>query len=383
MPAILDISTAVPEFLIEKEDLLEFYTAAMKLSDPDPFIHKLNFLNTRTRIEKRYSCLPDFKREETRLYANGNYSPSIEKRMEVYKEKVIPLACDAIDKLLANTGVKTGEITHLITVSCTGLTAPGIEFQIAERYGFRQAEKIALNFLGCYAAIKALKQACYISQAHPEACVLIVCAELCSLHFYPSSVDEDIIANLLFADGASAVLVCGDKSKLMEDKIVLRIDDLGTAYIPDTLELMTWNITASNFSMFLSKHIASTIRENIRPVVCDFLKEKMSAVKFWAIHPGGVKIVEAVRDQLELQDHHVEDSMRVLQQYGNMSSPTILFILSSIFNKIRNEGVQEPGSIFSCAFGPGINIEMIRLTSINMALLTESRHYAVDYEFEV
>jgi len=381
MSAILSITTSVPQFSADKEDFLQFYTKALKPSDAVSFAHKLNFLSLKTKIEKRYSCIPDFKGDTCELFSEDAYVPSVEERMDVYIKKIIPLATDAIDKIFAETKLQPSQVTHLITVSCTGLTAPGIEFRIAEHYGMQHAEKIGLNFLGCYAAIKALKQAHYIAQADPNACILIICAELCSLHFFPSDLDEDIVANLLFSDGASAAIVCGDQSSHIKNKVVLRLEDLGSSYIPDTFGLMTWNVTPSNFRMHLSKNIANTIRENILPVVTDFLKSHISEMDFWAIHPGGVKIVEAVRDKLNLNENNVEDSMNVLKNYGNMSSPTILFILSSIFNKVKNSDTAEPKNIFSCAFGPGINIEMIRFSSVNTALVNNS--IVEDHAFEV
>lgn len=379
MSAILSISTAVPKHSADKEDFLRFYTNALKPYDAATFSHKLNFLSLKTKIEKRYSCIPDFKGERFELFANG--IPTVEKRMEVYTQKVLPLATEAIDKVLKDSKLNSPDISHLITVSCTGLAAPGIEFQLAEHYGLQHAEKVGLNFLGCYAAIKALKQAHYIAQAEPNACVLIVCAELCSLHFFPSDVDEDMVANLLFADGASAAIVCGDKNKHLKNKTVLNLEDLGSAYIPNTFDLMTWNVSPSHFKMHLSKNIASTIKENILPVVTDFLKSHINEIDFWAIHPGGVKIVEAVRDKLNLNEANVEDSMNVLKNYGNMSSPTILFILSSIFDKIKNDPDEEVKNIFTCAFGPGINIEMLRFSSVNTDL--KDKPLVEDHAFEV
>ncbi len=381
MSSILSISTSVPGFSANKEDFLRFYTGALKPSDPASFSHKLNFISLKTKIEKRYSCIPDFQGGASELFKGEGKVPSVEERMDIYKEKIIPLATSAIDKVFKDTGLKPSDITHLITVSCTGLTAPGIEFQLAEHYGLQHAEKIGLNFLGCYAAIKALKQAHYIASAEPHSCVLIICVELCSLHFYPSEIDEDIVANLLFADGASAALVCGDKSSHIEKKIVLRLEDIGSAYIPDTFDLMTWDISPTHFKMHLNKNIASVIKENILPVVTDFLKGHITEMDFWAIHPGGVKIVEAVRDKLNLTEENVEDSMNILKNYGNMSSPTILFILKSIFDKIKKSEEDEPKKIVACAFGPGINIEMLRLSSVNTAF--QNTAIVTDHAFEV
>jgi predicted naringenin-chalcone synthase len=247
--------------------------------------------------------------------------------------------------------------------------APGLEFMIAEKYGLEHTEKLAVNFLGCYAGLKALKQAHYIAQANPNACILIVSAELCSLHFYPSDVHEDIIANLLFADGAAAAVICGGKNEQVKNKVVLQIDDIGSASIPNTANLMKWDVTSTAFRMHLSSKVVGAIKENIQDVVNDFLKEKISETAYWAIHPGGVKIVEAVKESLNLNEKNVADSLSVMQQYGNMSSPTILFILNSIFNKIQKAESTESKKIFSCAFGPGLNIEMVSLSSVNTSSL--------------
>jgi predicted naringenin-chalcone synthase len=217
--------------------------------------------------------------------------------------------------------------------------------------------------------LKALKQAHYIAQSNPNACILIVSVELCSLHFYPSDVNEDIIANLLFADGAAAVIVCGNKNEHVKNKVVLQIDDAGSAFIPNTAGLMTWDITSSAFRMYLSSKVVGAIKENIHNAVTNFLGNEISETDYWAIHPGGVKIVEAVQESLNLNGSNVADSMSIMRQYGNMSSPTILFILNSIFKKINNTEHTQSKKIFSCAFGPGLNIEMVSLSSV------DTRHF--------
>ena len=181
--------------------------------------------------------------------------------------------------------------------------------------------------------------------------------------------NEDIIANLLFADGAAAVIVCGNKNEHIKNKVILQIDDIGSAFIPNTGELMKWDISSSAFRMHLSSNVVGAIKENILDVVTNFLGNEISETDYWAIHPGGVKIVEAVQESLNLNESNVADSMSVMQQYGNMSSPTILFILNSIFNKIKKAEQTESKKIFSCAFGPGLNIEMVGLSSVDTSRL--------------
>jgi alpha-pyrone synthase len=379
MSVILDISTAVPEYSFTKADYLEFYARALSDTSMPVITKKLGFLMEKAKITGRHSCIPDFDGRKMELFANKEYQPSAERRMEVYKEKILPLSARAIDPLLMKNKIESSDITHLITVSCTGLFAPGLEFLVADHYDLRHTEKMAFNFLGCYAAIKALKHAHYIATADPKACILIVSAELCSLHFVPSITDEDIIANLLFADGAAAVLVCGKESRHARNKVVLNIDAIGTACLPGTADLMSWDISSSAFRMFLSKHLVNAIRENIQPVVNEFLQENGTEADHWAIHPGGVKIVEAVRDSLHLEENKVEDSMNILKEYGNMSSPTILFILSRILNRIRKDDEKNDQKIVACAFGPGITVEMMRFSSVDNMQANKSKYSSPNY----
>lgn len=383
MPFILDIATATPDHAIAKEELVKFYAKALEASGMPAITKKLGFLMEKTKITERYTCIPDFGGKEHELFTDNNYCQPVEKRMEVYKQNVLPLASKSIDAILLKNNIETSDITHLITVSCTGLFAPGIEFLIADEFNLQHTEKIALNFLGCYAGIKALKHAHYIAKADPNACILIVSVELCSLHFYPSITDEDIVANLLFADGAASVLVCGDESEHIKNNLVLNIDAIGSACIPNTGDLMTWDISSSAFRMYLSKHLVKAIKENIEPVVSGFLKDRRTDTDFWAIHPGGVRIVEAVKESLQLNESNVEDSLFVLQHYGNMSSPTILFILSRILNRIRNEEQSDNKNIFACAFGPGLTVEMIRLSSVDSHYLNQTKNSIPDHAIPV
>ena len=366
MSYLIDIATAVPEHLITKENLVDFYSKAIashtNSSTFSQFLtrKKISVFNDKTKIVNRYSCISDFSNNaDAELFSTDNYVPAVEKRMEVYKQKTLPLATKAIDKVLSQTQLPTSEVTHLITVSCTGVFAPGLEFLLAEHYHLNQVEKLAINFAGCYAAIKALKHANHIAKSDPKACVLIVCVELSTLHFNPSEENEDILANLLFADGAAAAIVCGEKSPHASNRPMLNIDAIGTSSIPHTQDLMTWDISSTAFRMFLSKKIVSEIKENIASAVNDFLPVPTSLVDYWAIHPGGIKIVEAVKNSLQLTDEQVADSIEVLKQYGNMSSPTILFILSRLFKKLKKDETSADSTLFSCAFGPGLTIEMM------------------------
>lgn len=383
MSYIIDIATAVPDHSVSNTELIHFYSKAVAASGLDPITRKLNILSDKTKIKRRYSCIPDFNGESHELFTHGNYTQSVERRTEVYKEKLMPLATSAIDQLLHKTNCKPDEITHLITVSCTGVFAPGFEFLVAEQYGLRQAEKLGLNFLGCYAAVKAIKHADYIATAVPSACILIICAELCSLHFTPSVTDEDVLSNLLFADGAAAALVVGNEHKQATNKPLLRISAFASASIPHTLDLMTWNISSTAFSMYLSKQIVEAIRENIYDAVTDFLTQESPTSNYWAIHPGGIRIVDAVKHGLNLSENDVSDSLAVLENYGNMSSPTILFVLQRIFDRVKKDEQNENKKILACAFGPGLAIEMIHFAVVNIPVKSNVQNTLSGYAIQV
>lgn len=365
MPYILDIATAVPDHAISNKQVIDFYSRFLDQNNASSLREKLPLIVENSKITNRYSCIPDFTGEGADLFDSPEYNPRVEDRLSLYAEHVLPLSIKAIDSLLVKTLFLPSDITHIITVSCTGVMAPGLEFLISEYYNLQHAEKSAINFLGCYAALKALTQANHITKSEPGACVLIVCTELCSLHFNASTRMEDVIANLIFADGAAAMLVCGDKSPHIQNKVVLHIDSMGSAYIPGTLEHMTWSVTSSAFRMYLSRNIATAIKDTILSATSRFLVEKRPHIDHWAIHPGGIRIIQAVQHGLLLSDKEVEDSLSILQEYGNMSSPTILFILKKIFDRIKESPASGNETIFSCAFGPGLNIEMMQLSAVD------------------
>lgn len=202
------------------------------------------------------------------------------------------------------------------------------------------------------------------------------------VHFTPSIADDDILSNLLFADGAAAVLVVGNDHEKSVDKTVLEISAISSATIPHTLDLMTWNISSSAFRMHLSKYIVDAIRENVSDAINEFIHEASSTSDYWAIHPGGVRIVDAVKESLALTENDVQDSLAILENYGNMSSPTILFVLQRIFDKIKKDHHNENKNIITCAFGPGLTIEMMNLSVVNTTVKSIATKTLSDYEIQ-
>ncbi|HXS37751.1 MAG TPA: 3-oxoacyl-[acyl-carrier-protein] synthase III C-terminal domain-containing protein, partial [Flavipsychrobacter sp.] len=216
----------------------------------------------------------------------------------------------------------------------------------------------AINFMGCYAAIHGLKQASDIIQSQPGANVLVVCTELCTLHFQKTFDEESISAPLLFSDGSAAVLVTGNDSPHNG----LRLDSFYSEVLKEAKDAMSWNLSSNGFIMTLSAEVPELFKHDIVP-----LKQRAIAragyepdsIKHWCIHPGGKRILEAICAGLQLEKEDVCYSYEILKRYGNMSSPTILFVLKEMWKKLMSD---EGSHIFGAAFGPGLTMESMIMT---------------------
>ncbi len=303
-------------------------------------------------IEKRYTVLKqafNFTDKELGFYSGENF-PSTEDRMKVYAENVLPLSSLALEPLLVGEDRKT--ITHLIITSCTGFYAPGLDIEIIQKFGLnKNVERTLIGFMGCYAAVPALKQAFHTVRSNPEARVLMVNAELCSLHFRTNAPLDQQISFLLFADGCAASLISSKPQGV-------RLDSFYSAVMPETLDLMRWNISDEGFYMTLDERIPSSLKECIQQEEKNILKG-ISPQDFtsWAVHPGGRAILDAVQNELKLAADSLQFSRHVLKNYGNMSSPTIMFVLKEIMKSQNTKG-QGCGM----AFGPGLSLESFLYT---------------------
>jgi predicted naringenin-chalcone synthase len=253
--------------------------------------------------------------------------------------------------------VPRASISHLIVVTCTGFFAPGVDAALVHDLGLRRdVQRTVIGFMGCYAAFNALRMASTICNADPEAVVLVVCVELCSIHFQREFSMNNVVANCLFSDGAGAALVTSEPEGAARG--VLELVDSHTCIEVDSETQMTWTISDSGFRMALAPEVPDTLRRGIDPFVATLLGKagvRRTDVRFWAVHPGGRRIVEAVRDELDLAEEDVAPSFEVLGECGNMSSPTILFVLERCLARRR-----APGSLgVALAFGPGLTLESL------------------------
>jgi predicted naringenin-chalcone synthase len=320
----------------------------------------------RSGIDRRRSVLPDFGCDpaERLLFpaaADFRPEPSTAKRNAVYGKEAPILAGRAVARLIEETGEDPAGITHLVTASCTGFAAPGWDYALMKDLPLpASTARFNIGFMGCFASFPALRLADHIARSEPKARVLVVALELCSLHYAIDGSNEALVANALFADGAAAALVTADAPA--HDRVgvpgsrkpSLRIGPFASRVIPDTADEMAWTIGETGFSMKLSSRVAKSLGEEAPSLIDRTLAAGGSErrdVRHWAIHPGGRAILDAFEKALDLDEDGLRHSRAVLREHGNMSSPTVLFVLE----RMLREGL--PGRVFASAFGPGLTAE--------------------------
>lgn len=315
---------------------------------------KMRFLYHQSGISQRYSVIADYSKPVTewKFYPpteNIEPFPSLEQRMNVYNRQAPLLSVDAIRDCLGHHH-DSDSITHLITVSCTGMSAPGLDLHLVELLQLKKNTwRTSVNFMGCYAAIHAMKIADAICSSNAQARVLVVCTELCTLHFQKEATMDNITSSMLFGDGAAAMLITGN-----DKEEGLQISSFYSEIIPKGKRDMAWELSSSGFLMTLSGYIPDLIEEDFASLVDRALKQdklKRKDISQWCIHPGGKRILESINKSLELEEKSLMSSYRILNDYGNLSSATILFVLKEMLEEKKEM------KLLGAAFGPGLTVE--------------------------
>jgi prepilin-type processing-associated H-X9-DG protein len=356
--AIRGLGTALPANRLPQMELAE---AAKKVcAENDEQRQMLGSLYRHTEIESRHVV---FHAEKLRTvmtggqadsvfvpHGPGDRGPTTAQRMERYTREALPLATEACQKSLAEAGMSPREVTHLVTVSCTGFAAPGVDVGLIKGLGLRPTTvRTNVGFMGCHGAINGLRAAAGYTGSNPKARVLVCCVELSSLHFYYGWNPKRMVGNALFADGSAAVV--GTPPAGTNDWTVAAT---GSCLFADSEYAMGWNVGDHGFDMTLSTKVPALIQQNLRPWVEQWLGENgltIAEVGSWAVHPGGPKILASVEEALGLPPGVTDVSKRVLAGHGNMSSPTVLFIL----NELRR--AKAPRPCVALGFGPGLVAE--------------------------
>jgi predicted naringenin-chalcone synthase len=303
----------------------------------------------RAQIGRRWSCLaPAAPGCNESVDAGGFYTlgqfPSTAERMTRYEAEAPVLAAKAVDRL----GAAARAATHLIVTSCTGFSAPGIDLELVRRCGLDPAvERTVIGFMGCYAAITALKLARHIVRSDHAARVLVLSVELCTLHLQETEDLDRLLTFLLFGDGASAALVSAEP-------VGLALDGFHAVLVQRAADQITWNIRDFGFDMVLSGQVPGTINDALRSGSARVLPDTaVDAIDMWAVHPGGRTVLDAVEGAFGLGQSALAASRAILRDYGNMSSPTVMFVLEALMRE------QTPAGARGCAmaFGPGLTAE--------------------------
>lgn len=306
----------------------------------------------RSQIDHRWSFIepaleePDGWLDRNRFYQTGAF-PSTARRMQLYEELAPRLAVQAVEAL--ELGAAAQEITHVIVSSCTGLSAPGIDLLLVQRLGLPPSvERTVVGFMGCYAAMNALKLARHIVRSEPLSKVLIVSIELCTLHLQESRDLEQVLSFLVFGDGCAAAIVSAEPEGFS-------LDSFRALLAPQAADQITWNIGDQGFDMFLSGQVPGSVGTALRADKAAILGDAACTdIDLWAVHPGGRSVLDAVETALELEGDALAASREVLRLNGNMSSATILFVLKALMKtaqpKMRGCGM---------AFGPGLTAETL------------------------
>jgi predicted naringenin-chalcone synthase len=315
----------------------------------DPRMRKLFIrMADRSGIAHRWSVLPPAPGNLPHDRPGGFYHgpmPATSIRMRTYAEEAPKLALAAIAKLREQA--ELGDVTHLVVASCTGFVAPGIDQIIARALGLDDVERTLVGFMGCYAAVCALRTAHHIVRSDPKARVLTVTVELCTLHLQKTQQLESLLAMLQFSDGAAAALVTAEPGGF-------EMSHLFSAALEDSAELIQWKIGDTGFEMVLSGEVPQRIQQALEK---DATRGKLfngwapDSVDSWAVHAGGRSILDAVEKGLELPQGALFASREVLASRGNMSSATLMFVLAMLLERAdARRGV-------AIAFGPGLAAE--------------------------
>ncbi len=362
MSKITSIATAVPVYRQSQMQIYDVVRAVHAGTEEEDRI--LRFMYRSSGIATRYAAVPDFNLANGRseiLSGTGEalVASGLENRLKIYDRAALDLSVDVIRKCMSGDR-EPSDITHLITVSCTGMQAPGLDLSIIKELGLRtNIYRTSVNFMGCYAAIHGLKHAHYIAEKEPDAKVLVVCVELCTLHFQKDRSIDNITSTIIFGDGAAAVLVENTASERAGWEMKNFYSEINFEGIDD----MAWKISKDGFLMTLTSKVPEILEKKCSGIMGNALQYyglNPESVNSWCVHPGGKKILEAIERGSSVTRDQLQESYEVLKEYGNMSSPTVLFVLNKILK--RAEADASVKNIVGMAFGPGLTLETFHLT---------------------
>lgn len=367
------LETAVPPTILIQEQARDVFAAQPDLTRLGQRLVRTCFDSA--AIDTRHTAVAemslDFRGPNPLFYDGASgllLNPTTKERNDLFATAATTLFIESASKAVAACpGLLPADITHVITVSCTGFFNPGPDYKIVRSLGLKPSvQRYHLGFMGCYAAFPALRAAKSFCEADPNAVVLVVSVELCSLHVRTSNNPDTIMGSSLFADGAAAAIVTA--RDVAGGRTALELDHFETVLTPVGEDSMAWNIGDHGFEMVLDSYVPKIIDEHIvgalEPLLAsapELTDLPYSSLRHWAIHPGGRSILDKVQSKLELSDKQLIPARETLRQYGNMSSATVMFVLKHI---MEQPAASDRESICAMAFGPGLTVETGLFTKV-------------------
>lgn len=368
------LETAVPPTILIQEQARDVFAAQPGLTRLGQRLVRTCFDSA--AIDTRHTAVAemslDFHGPEPMFYDGVSglmLNPTTKERNDLFATEATALFIEAAHKAMAACPeLSAVDITHVVTVSCTGFFNPGPDYKIVRALNLNPSvQRYHLGFMGCYAAFPALRAAKAFCEADPNAVVLVVSVELCSLHVRTSNDPDTIMGSSLFADGAAAAVVTA--RELAGDGPFLDLDHFETVLTPVGEDSMAWNIGDHGFEMVLDSYVPKIIDEHITGALVPLLARAPefhnlphSSIPHWAIHPGGRSILDKVQTKLGLSEEQLVPARETLRNYGNMSSATVMFVLKHILDL---PATQEREAICSMAFGPGLTVETGLFTKVS------------------
>ncbi len=391
---LLGLGVATPEHQMTQDEALQMFTEIVCEEERQSRLASVLFRKAEVKTRNtamphkvaynwcgdnspEHSAAPAFDRaipsELTPLVVAGqSKGPTTRERMELYARFASDLAVQSARQALEASQVNAEQITHLVVVTCTGFDAPGVDLELIERLGLpKTTQRVQVGFMGCHGAINGIRTALAIAGSNPRAKVLLCAIELCSLHYRFTWDAEKIIGNALFADGSGSIIVSAHQAEPTVSPTPSTangewlIEDTGSVVISDSRETMSWSIGDHGFDMRLTSDVGDKIEAELSGWLTSWLSEQqlsLEDINYWGVHPGGPRILTAVQNSLGLDDDSLAVSHSILQRHGNMSSPTVLFILNEFLHlrSVKRDVGREHCVLLG--FGPGLVAEIALLS---------------------
>lgn len=355
---LIDIATASPPYKVKQD-----YAASelkKRMGGTAAISRMIEMAANQSGIDHRFIVIKDGETDSDEMFftkGGNHFSPDTKTRMNEYEKWSVELIKRAVEELAKKNKIDFRLIDRLITISCTGFFAPGLDYEIIKEFNISPAVKRTnIGFMGCAAALIGINSVWEAMSNNRNENILMVSVELCSLHLQTEPTRDNILANLIFADGAAAAYF---SNKRNDETLKLEIQFAESFLFEDSAKFMGWKIGNNGFEMMLSSELPKIVLNSAAPKAVEILNKKgisVNEVKHWALHPGGRAILDSLQNGLHLSDDQLKPSRVVLNNYGNLSSVSILYVLKNI---LENQQLNKDDLCCAIAFGPGLTMELV------------------------